>query len=70
MLALAPDQVRFEAATPGPIPTIAELIRHGVRPLSGSGVLGDPTGADAAAGVELFRRLADQLAAAVDDWST
>ena len=32
MLALAPDQVRFEAATSGPVPTIAELIRHGVRP--------------------------------------
>jgi creatinine amidohydrolase len=69
MLALAPDQVRFEAATPGPVPTITELVRHGVRPLSGSGVLGDPTGANAAEGIELFRRLADQLAAAVDDWA-
>ena len=69
MLALAPDQVRFEAATSGPVPTIAELIRHGVRPLSATGVLGDPTRANAADGVELFRQLADQLAAAVDDWS-
>ena len=69
MLALAPDQVRFDAATPGPVPTITELVRHGVRPLSGSGVLGDPTGANAAEGIELFRRLADQLAAAVDDWT-
>jgi creatinine amidohydrolase len=68
MLALAPGQVRFDAATPGPIPTMIELIRHGVRPISESGVLGDPSGATADEGFELFRRLADHLAGAVDDW--
>ena len=68
MLALAPDQVRFDAATPGPIPHMADLVRHGVRPLSDSGVLGDPTGANAAEGTALFARLADQLADAVAEW--
>lgn len=68
MLALAPDLVRPSAATPGPSPTIADLIRHGVRPLSESGVLGDPSGATPEAGIEIFRRLTDDLAGAVDDW--
>jgi creatinine amidohydrolase len=48
---------------------MADLIRCGVRPLSESGVLGDPTGATADHGAELFRRLADHLAAAVADWA-
>lgn len=68
MLALAPDQVRFDAAAPGPIPAMVDLVRHGVRPLSENGVLGDPVGATADDGFEIFRRLADHLAAAVDDW--
>lgn len=68
MLALAPEQVRFGDATAGPTPAIDELIRHGVRPLSESGVLGDPSQATAADGTEAFRRLTDQLATAVDDW--
>lgn len=69
MLALAPEQVRLDAAVPGPIPSMADLLRHGVLPLSSSGVLGDPTEASADAGGEIFRRLADQLAAAVADWA-
>jgi len=68
MLALAPDQVRVGAATPGPIPTLADLYNHGVRPLSESGVLGDPSAATAAEGLDIFRRLTDHLARAVDDW--
>jgi creatinine amidohydrolase len=68
LLALAPDLVRSEAAAPGPTPPLADLVRHGVRPLSPSGVLGDPTGANADDGTAIFRRWADQLAAAVDDW--
>ncbi len=70
MLALAPELVRFERATAGPVPTLADLVRHGVRPLSDSGVLGDPSGATAATGLDMFQDLADHLAAAVDDWST
>lgn len=69
MLALAPDQVRLDAAEAGPIPAMVDLVRHGVRPLSPSGVLGDPAGANAEHGQAIFRRLADHLAAAVADWS-
>ena len=69
MLALAPDQVRIEAAEAGPVPAMVDLVRHGVRPLSPSGVLGDPAGANAEHGRAVFRRLADHLAAAVTDWS-
>jgi mycofactocin precursor peptide peptidase len=69
MLAIDPDRVRFDLAEAGPIPAMADLVRLGVRPLSPSGVLGDPTGATADGGVAIFRRLADHLAAAVDDWA-
>lgn len=69
MLALAPDQVRIEAAEAGPIPAMVDLVRHGVRPLSPSGVLGDPADANAEHGRAVFHRLADHLAAAVADWS-
>ena len=30
MLALAPDEVRWERRAAGPVPTIADLVRHGV----------------------------------------
>jgi len=68
MLALAPDRVRFALAQAGPTPEMDELIRHGVRPLSASGVLGDPTGATAEEGSDIFDRLGEDLAAAVDEW--
>ncbi len=68
MLAVRPDLVRLERAEPGPIPSMAELVRSGVWALSASGVLGDPTGASAEAGAELLARLADDLARAVDEW--
>ena len=68
MLALAPDEVRDDRRVAGPVPPISDLVRYGVRPLSTSGVLGDPNTATADAGRELFATLADQLAAAVADW--
>lgn len=68
MLALAPDQVRLERAVAGPVPAIAELVRSGVRPLSESGVLGDPTSASGAEGTMLFAELAEQLVQAVAGW--
>ena len=68
MLALAPDRVRFAAAEAGPIPEMAELIRHGVRALSENGVIGDPSGATAAVGSDIFDRLGEDLAFAVDEW--
>ncbi|NNE12239.1 MAG: mycofactocin biosynthesis peptidyl-dipeptidase MftE [Ilumatobacter sp.] len=68
MLALSPDEVRFEASVAGPIPAMADLVRFGVRELSESGVLGDPTTATAEHGAALFTSLADHLAGAVADW--
>ena len=68
MLAVRPDLVRLERAEPGPIPSMAELVRSGVWALSPSGVLGDPTGASAEEGAALLSRLADDLARAVDEW--
>ena len=68
MLALAPEQVRFEAAAAGPTPTVSDLMRDGVRPHSESGALGDPSLANAEHGRELFGRLADDLAASVAGW--
>ena len=69
LLSLAPHLVRAERAVRGPIPEPADLIRHGVMPLSASGVLGDPTTATAEVGARLFAELADQLAASVADWA-
>lgn len=68
MLALTPDRVRMERAQRGPIPALADLVRLGVRPLSGTGVLGDPTEASADAGAGIFTYLADHLATAVAAW--
>ena len=74
MLAIAPARVRVEHAEPGPVPPMVELVRHGVRPLSPNGVLGDPTSADVEHGRRLFDRLATDLAtaaaAAIDRWIT
>lgn len=64
MLHLAPDQVRLEAAVAGDTRPLAvllpELMAHGVRAVSPSGVLGDPTGATAAEG----RRTMDVMVSA------
>ena len=68
MLSLTPDRVRPDRAVAGPVPDLAELVRHGVRALSDSGVLGDPTDASPDDGARIFGRLADRLAADVDDW--
>lgn len=68
MLALAPDQVRLDRAVAGPVPAMSDLVREGVLPISRSGVLGDPTGANAADGIRIFAELAEQLARSVADW--
>lgn len=68
MLALAPERVRRDLAAAGPMPTLPELVRHGVRPVSPSGVLGDPTAATPEHGHELLAELGAQLAGAVEDW--
>jgi creatinine amidohydrolase/Fe(II)-dependent formamide hydrolase-like protein len=72
MLHLAPALVRLERAAIGPQPPLADLVAHGVRALSPTGVLGDPSGATAEAGRQLFDELAHQLvgavAAAISEW--
>ena len=69
MLAIDPHTVRAELAAPGctePIEGLLPRLRvEGVRPVSSSGVLGDPTGASADEGRVLLDRLVAELAAAV-----
>lgn len=69
MLALAPDQVRFDHAVPGPIPSMVDLLTNGVLPLSPSGVLGDPTAATADHGWQLFEQLTQHLDDSVAEWA-
>lgn len=69
MLAIAPDSVRADLGEAGPVPSLSDLVQHGVKPLSPSGVLGDPTNADATEGAALFERLADRLYHDVTAWA-
>jgi len=70
MLALAPDNVRLEAAAPGetrPLTQImADLRTHGVRQVSPNGILGDPAGASAAEGERLLALLVADLVATLN----
>lgn len=72
MLALAPDLVRIDLAEPGRTEPIADLIDDlragGVKAVSPSGVLGDPSQASASHGRALLTRLTVDLVAAVDEW--
>jgi len=72
MLAIAPALVRTDRLTPGrtePIGAYADrLRREGVRAVSETGVLGDPTGSSAAHGRSLLTRWRIDLVAAVDEW--
>jgi creatinine amidohydrolase len=71
-LALAPDAVRLDRAEAGNTTPIAELMPalragavHGVSP---NGVLGDPAGASAEEGTDMFRTLLADLAAYLKRW--
>jgi mycofactocin system creatininase family protein len=72
MLALAPDRVRLPEAVIGDTRPLAEtlpLLRDGgVRAVSKSGILGDPTGASAGEGAELLERLSADLVREVGGW--
>jgi len=73
LLALRPTAVRAERAEAGETRAMEllapRLLRHGVRAVAPSGVLGDPAGATAAAGRALFEALvADLLAAVEAEW--
>jgi mycofactocin precursor peptide peptidase len=73
MLAIGPSLVDVDAAEPGDVRPLHELMptleRSGVAAVSANGVLGDPTGATADEGHELLRYLTAQLAATVDAWA-
>jgi creatinine amidohydrolase len=72
MLALAPELVRGERARAGPAAPLDQLMAAlrsgGVRAVSPSGVLGDPSGASAAEGRVLLRTATERLGALLDDW--
>jgi len=69
MLHLDPSVVRLDLATVGATKPLVELLplmrTGGVRAVSPNGVLGDPSGASADEGAELFARLAADLSACV-----
>ena len=70
LLHLAPESVDLALAAPGvttPLPALLpRLVAEGVRSVSPSGVLGDPTGASATEGRVLFGRLVSAAVAAYD----
>jgi creatinine amidohydrolase len=72
LLAAAPEQVRPAAVVAGATAPLVELTgvlrRDGVRGVSPTGVLGDPTTATAEHGEELLAALVDDLVAAVTAW--
>ena len=72
LLALHPRRVRMELAAPGDVRPLIEvwtLLRSGgLRAVSESGVLGDPTGANDVEGDALFHELERALLDAVDAW--
>ena len=63
MLAIAEDLVRLDQAEPGAVEPLDELLpkifEAGVREVSANGVLGDPSGANAAEGTRLLAALID-----------
>ncbi|MFJ1767336.1 mycofactocin biosynthesis peptidyl-dipeptidase MftE [Amycolatopsis sp. NPDC088138] len=71
-LALRPDAVRMDRAEPGdrrPLGEVLPLLREGgVRAVTATGVLGDPTSATAEEGRELLARLTEALVSHVDAW--
>lgn len=72
LLALRPTHVDMAAAVPGDRRSLARLwpvLREGgVRAVTATGVLGDPTGADAAEGFALLEALAAELVGTVRSW--
>jgi creatinine amidohydrolase len=70
LLHLHPELVRrgrMAAGHQGPLEGLLDELRaHGVRAVSPTGVLGDPTGADAETGAALFGRLVEDLLATLD----
>jgi creatinine amidohydrolase len=67
LLHLAPDAVRMDTAQPGNTQPLNEilpdLMRAGIRPVSSTGVLGDPTAANPSTGRASFEALVDAIVA-------
>jgi creatinine amidohydrolase len=72
LLALHPERVRMDRAVSGdtrPLDMLMpQLTAYGVRAVSETGVLGDPTTATAARGIALLDDLAAQLIGQVTEW--
>lgn len=72
LLHLAPEQVRMERCAPGeprPLAVILPRLRTaGVRAVSPTGVLGDPTGASETRGRLLIRELVSDVAGRITAW--
>jgi mycofactocin system creatininase family protein len=68
MLAIDPGLVRLELAAPGVDADLDELRRVGVRPVSPSGVLGDPTGASGGEGDQFITTFVSHLVHAIEAW--
>ena len=70
MLHLAPDLVHLDVAVPGVTTPLEEILprlqREGVRSVSPTGILGDPTGATAADGRRLFQAIVTSIRASLD----
>ncbi|MBK3566266.1 mycofactocin biosynthesis peptidyl-dipeptidase MftE [Streptomyces sp. MBT62] len=73
MLHLAPEHVRLEAAVTGdtrPLSVLLpELMAHGVRAVSPSGVLGDPTGASAGEGRTTMDAMVSTAVRRITTWT-
>lgn len=69
MLHLVPHLVDMAHAQPGNVTPLAELmpslVGRGVRAVSATGVLGDPTGANQAAGRVILERVVDEIVARI-----
>jgi mycofactocin system creatininase family protein len=72
LLAMSPDRVRMRDAVPGDTRPLAQLLPQlrsgGVRSVSASGILGDPTEANATEGAALLDELTAALLGTVARW--
>lgn len=69
MLALAPEAVRLEDARSGYAGSASAAFSAGLRVMSPTGIVGDPTGASADEGFALLDALAADLIASVSGWA-
>lgn len=71
---LFPDTVDWDRVTPGNTTNLSDLLADvragGVRAVSESGILGDPTEASADLGELIFQRWCDDLVVSIHEWSS